>query len=94
LYLKHINKLINKQEYGKLITKWIIKNFENLILNGDCLFYFKPSKVLGNIRPARLEKGQPSLQILIARLPRKSRQHFIARHFFRCTPISDRSSNI
>jgi hypothetical protein len=23
--LKHINKLINKQEYGKLITKWIKK---------------------------------------------------------------------
>jgi hypothetical protein len=24
--LKHINKLINKQEYGKLITKWIKRN--------------------------------------------------------------------
>jgi hypothetical protein len=32
---------------------------------------------------AILEKGLPSYQILIPRLPKKSRQHFIARHFFR-----------
>jgi hypothetical protein len=41
----------------------------------------KPSKVRGNIWPAILEKGQPSYQILIPRLLRNSRQHFIARHF-------------
>jgi hypothetical protein len=33
------------------------------------------------IWPAILGKGQPSHQILIPKLPRKSRQHFIAHHF-------------
>jgi hypothetical protein len=40
------------------------------------------AKVRGIIYLAIFEKGQPSHQILIPRLPRISKQHFIARHFF------------